>query len=449
MNRLLRDEDTIRRRLLDDDAGAGDVPVEVPGVQVPEPGGEADADPEPELRTPEMIAEPPAESTGGLRRLSRPGLHKVMQALYAAGTSKPLDRSFWDEPKDVLATKSDPLLAIKEQLYQARIDKLKQPAAGAKPPVDETPAIQALFALRPDIAEKISPELAKQTGVKNLKDFTGAADRKAGQMLADSDRDASRESVQKRYDTTSLKELGKISSKYGGLVESLRRIDELAPGILHGQVPEQYSLDAGERLLGALRGPTQGWTANLMTPDAVALQGAIDNMSDLLIRARTGAVINDQEFANYKKLLNTAVLAGPKAVAAVMPLFRREIRARMASEQSPYFLSNPEGFNEWLNETRGLSYKDQLFDERTQNGQSANNDAREATADEVKALGSEAAEALKSAVPTEIRIREPKTAPAGGKVLMRNPKTGETARVDRADIEAARLDGFVEVPGGR
>ena len=424
MQRLIRDEDTLRRSLLDEtgeDPEAVEIPAGTSAVSAgaldrvfggldagaaPAPAPAADPD---VLSTPQRLpeSEPAAESRG----LSRAGLGKVMQALYAAGTSKPLDASFWAPPKDPKT--SDPLLAVKEELLRARIAKLQQPTGpGGKPKVDASPAIKALYALRPDLAEKLPLEQALGVGdFDDVKDMVGATDRKTGQVLGDEARTASRQlaergqqAVQRRFDAGQLEKMGTFSEKLVGLTESMKQIERLAPGLLYGDVPQDYKLGDLQRVLADI---PLGLGKRVMNPDAIALKGALDNLTDLLIRARTGAVINDQEFANYRNLLGTAIGAGPQAVAAVLPLFRREIAGRIKMKQLPLELSNPEAFEEWRG-AGGLSYKDAIFADRDpQPLAEPPPDFRPATLDELKGLGAEALKKLQDALPTKIRISPP------------------------------------------
>jgi hypothetical protein len=533
MNRLLRDEDTLRRRILDDDAGAGDVPVEVPGVRVPEPGGEADADPEPELRTPEMIAEPPAESTGGLRRLSRPGLHKVMQALYAAGTNKPLDRSFWDEPKDVLAAKSDPLLAIKEQLYQTRIDKLKQQPPG-KSVQDDAAARQAIVATRPDVIEKLgNGDIEKGKALALLVPAETLMKIAAGSLQVDKFGEQKTQNVrrakefaarysaniwaangvQDRASQQMLKTYGEAIKADVPIVSTLEQIDrstfkEMPDGsvvsLARGWVPKDVdtktvpTLDEWSRLKLNLM---PGGSGTQVTPDdKVHLLSQVKMLYEMFARGLAGAQFTPEEMKRFATILNDASNSSEQAMAMSIDLVRRvtadKLRHREAEVTGPGGVSE-QGWREFA-ARGGITTRMPLFSDIYD---APLEEAGRVPAPRLSDFGLDPTagpNATPPAVGTDVTVLEPEQttresprprlparpaqtqrpapaprpttersfgsaikglassaiealggAPSDGKVLMSNPKTGETARVDRDDIEAARLDGFVEVPGGR
>lgn len=389
--------------------------------------------------------------------------NRLIENLYLASVRKPLNFAPYEEDK---AKNSDPLLGLKAQLLQARIAKAGQaPAAAAKTPkeqADLTAIKQAIISSRPDLVKAFGGG-DENLGRERIMALNSLDELKSGsgifnQALTNENADLSRalaeknsNRVQKRFEMGDLNKLGEISEPFAGLQSSLREIDRLAPGILHGKVPDNFSLSAPETVLNALGKYTAGLTKRAMDPKSVALAGAVHNFMDQLIRLRSGKAITDQEYADYKNMLNTAALAGGDAMAQVLPMFRRELHNRMRARQASFYLNNPEAFDEWAKETGALTYKDPLFQERDAPAAAA----AEAPPVDVQTQATEPTpeqlQALESAAPgSQIRVPPPAAAkpPAGAKVPMINRKTGERVRVLLQDVKDAIADGFEELTGG-
>lgn len=444
MNRFLRDDEKLRLDLLSEignpladrlslDPQAQTEPAVDPLVGrlalVPE-------DDQLGLETPARISDPhtpgprlsqPVAKAPEARSAANPeAFDRVMQGIYHAGTGTPLPASFHQRDK------GDLLLDVKRRLYEAQIAKAGRPTGAAGDPFKDPDSRQSIATQestltgRPDVVESAGgPERLKRLSHNQIKDIAtmldrdrGLTDTIRGRKVSEEDRDLSRDLaargqklVQNRWDAGMIEKLGEKSAKYAGLTQTMKKIDQLAPGIMQGKVPEGYALDDWQRFLTDV--VPAGGGKRFANTDAIKLQGAYDLMQDLIVRMRTGAVINDQEFASYKKALNAAWAAGPQAFAAVLPLYRQEIGARLGAVQAPYYLNNPEAFNEWAKEARMVSYRDPLFADLADEdapvlGGGGGADATEVDPAEVsRALGTEATERLQSDIPTTMTVKPP------------------------------------------
>lgn len=484
MNRFLRDDEKLRLDLLSEignpladrlslDPQAQTEPAVDPLVGrlalVPE-------DDQLGLETPARISDPhtpgprlsqPVAKAPEARSAANPeAFDRVMQGIYHAGTGTPLPASFHQRDK------GDLLLDVKRRLYEAQIAKAGRPTGAAGDPFKDPDSRQSIATQestltgRPDVVESAGgPERLKRLSHNQIKDIAtmldrdrGLTDTIRGRKVSEEDRDLSRDLaaqgqklVHQRWSAKEMHELGDKTSKYSELVHAMKKIDELAPGIMFGEVPEGYALNDWQKFLTQVE-PT-GLGKRYANVEAVKLQGAYHLMKELITRMRTGAVINDNEEDNFNKALNMAWAAGPQALAAVLPMYRQALGDKLAAFQAPYYLQDEDQFQRWAKESRNLTYKDPFFS----GGSSASSPESETPADATevdpaeaaRALGTEAAERLQSDIPTTMTVKPPApsstTAPSLtiGKPQMqrKQPKPGDQIKRPDGSVWLVGEDG--------
>lgn len=115
-------------------------------------------------------------------------------------------------------------------------------------------------------------------------------------------------------------------AKVSPIVSSLERIEQLLPGSTSGGA-QSGGADAWSRTVTNLPG---GWGSWLATDKGLSLTKEVQNLRDVVKRARSGAAITDQEEQAYLRLIDDAALSDPRALAIGLDVVRREVGQKLA-----------------------------------------------------------------------------------------------------------------------
>lgn len=141
-------------------------------------------------------------------------------------------------------------------------------------------------------------------------------------------------SVDNRYINTSVQKLGEKTSKaFSQFAEAFSKVEERAPGLIGGKVPEGFEVSASDRY--ALNMPG-GLGTRFISPKTQDLLTAVKNVRDLLSRDRSGAVLNDHEVEHYRSLIGDQVASDPQAMANGLRQIRDGIAQKLRDLQLPY-----------------------------------------------------------------------------------------------------------------
>lgn len=129
-----------------------------------------------------------------------------------------------------------------------------------------------------------------------------------------------------------LKDLSQATDKalFSDALDALQTMEGLVPGVTFGEAPKAIpATGLGERLLAGVG--LRGW----MGPKEAEARQALENLRDVVKRARSGAAISASEEKNYLGMLGDQALASPQAMATALSQFRRTFGQRLAGLQSP------------------------------------------------------------------------------------------------------------------
>lgn len=129
--------------------------------------------------------------------------------------------------------------------------------------------------------------------------------------------------------------LGQATTKapFADLQKALEALDGLAPGIIYGDTPAENPLSTGDRVLNAL---PWGVGDRFMGDKAIQYKANLQNLRDLITRARSGAAINESEERHYLSLLGDDILSDPRRAAAGINAVRRGIAQKLRDAQLAY-----------------------------------------------------------------------------------------------------------------
>lgn len=461
-NRWLQDEEQRKRDALAETGMAADeYEPYVPDLVDPAP--EEPAVPEPEVSVPpDLVDAPPvaAQADDGIGASLAEMAKRVLTAKRTAKSdrvSSDIYHTFAGSPipERKAAAGVDGLTPWKLELLKAQIAKTKaNTKGGAGGPKLLAAAYQALNPNSPIPPELINqmeddtvkPLFAATTAVGNLgvrrenttnsnadrdRKFSenvrqfglnyamkerGADQRDRGLDISQTGQDL----VGERYDNTTLQKLQTTSTAFAPMVQTLKAIDKIEPGIYNENLPpgEQAGLDNWARLLRAL--PKSAGTG-FMKPQEVALKTALQRLQGLMLKDQSGATVTDSEREQFKQMFGDALLAGPQAAKIALNIFRREIGAKLAAAQVGYEDVIPAHFDRYV-KRGGPSYQDPIFSDLMADREDPTaglmppvpggmQEVEEVSKeDAAAALGLEAAGALAGDAPVQIRV-PPKPAP--------------------------------------
>lgn len=129
--------------------------------------------------------------------------------------------------------------------------------------------------------------------------------------------------------------LGQATSKapFGDLQSALGALDGLSPGIIYGDAPEESPMGLTDRMLNRV---PMGAGERFMDDKSIKYKSELQNLRDLITRARSGAAINESEEAHYLSLLGDDVLSDPRRAAAGINAVRRGIAQKLRDAQAAY-----------------------------------------------------------------------------------------------------------------
>lgn len=150
--------------------------------------------------------------------------------------------------------------------------------------------------------------------------------------------DAARAKAEAQAQENALKrgeKLGQATTKapYGELQQALEGLDELAPGLIYGDESAQTPLSTKDRMVNAL---PFGAGDRLMSDKALQYKSNLQNLRDLITRARSGAAINASEERHYLSLLGDDILSDPRRAAAGINAVRQGIGQKLRDAQLAY-----------------------------------------------------------------------------------------------------------------
>lgn len=138
------------------------------------------------------------------------------------------------------------------------------------------------------------------------------------------------ENAQKRSE-----KLGQATTKapFADLQKALESLDELAPGLIYGDGNAENPLSTGDRVLNAL---PYGSGDRFMGDKAIRYKANLQNLRDLITRARSGAAINESEERHYLSLLGDDILSDPRRAAAGINAVRQGVGQKLRDAQLAY-----------------------------------------------------------------------------------------------------------------
>jgi len=122
------------------------------------------------------------------------------------------------------------------------------------------------------------------------------------------------------------------AAKVSPIVASLQRIEQILPGSTTGGASASGA-DAWSRAIVNAPGGFGSW---LSTDKGIALTREVQNLRDVVKRARSGAAITDAEEASYLRLIDDAALSDPRALAVGLDIVRREVQQRLVDLNAGY-----------------------------------------------------------------------------------------------------------------
>lgn len=136
-------------------------------------------------------------------------------------------------------------------------------------------------------------------------------------------------------DPKMLERLGQATTKapFADLQKALEALDGLAPGLIYGDGSAENPLSTGDRVLNAI---PFGAGDRFMGDKAIQYKANLQNLRDLITRARSGAAINESEERHYLSLLGDDILSDPRRAAAGINAVRQGIGQKLRDAQLAY-----------------------------------------------------------------------------------------------------------------
>lgn len=301
---------------------------------------------------------------------------------------------------------SDPLLALKKQLYEAKIRNAQVGPSGK--PVDEEmrQAILRQKLASAGLAEANTAAVPGRLGVseggldlrirqalekaaKDKRDFEAKEKHLATNEALAADKFANGKD---QFITSKIQEMGHRTQKLAPVVNGLQAINgKLPPGGI-----TKFLQDVNQGLAGRI------------TPEADAqYRQAWNQVTSSYRNGLYGAALTDNELKEADKLFGAGMSYSPEALARGIDLVRGATHRQLASYQSRLASEYPEDFTWYKNDTRDTTFQNPVFADLNQEGGPAS--AAPPLPDEqiVQEVGTEGLEALKSDVPTTIRVPPP------------------------------------------
>lgn len=169
-----------------------------------------------------------------------------------------------------------------------------------------------------------------------------------------------RSAVQARFDGTQLAGYSKAINDLVPLTANLQEIDNIQPGLIRGKADGLTSANWFEmKAKGAL---PKGLGTQLEPAQESKLRSATLLLAQRYVRPMAGANFTESEQAQFAKILNDALLAGPEAQAAAIDLIRRETHRKLVEKESAYrtIVSDPAVWKAYQT-IGGLTSNDPVF----------------------------------------------------------------------------------------
>lgn len=282
---------------------------------------------------------------------------------------------------------------------------------------------------------------------------------------------AAQQAVNDRKNVERTDKLGAlpINARLGEYITALATFDQLAPGFVEGKV-DQYKTSPWDNAMTSKLATsiTGGGSEYLAGDKAVALNKAFQNMKDMVMRDRTGAVINASEQPFYENLFSSLINSPPAAKAdAIRQLYAaiyRNLKQRQASMLQPTAAGMPSPLDLY-EQQGGVTFRDPIFARFADSQSQMTGTAPQVTPGQVPGIVKQRVEdtaqklapitdAVKPAINAVRDVAEPIlngigdptgiTRPAGGVAPANNkypktavnPKSKESLQVDSAEEEA-------------
>jgi hypothetical protein len=283
------------------------------------------------------------DSTGEAGGMAARNLEKQMQEAesYAKAVATGQERE-WRQKMEVeklaLAKEKakpqvDPLLDEKRAKLQAEVDRLRRPKAGMDPMEQKRRELQLKL-----MEKKLNEEKGPGHGSE-------VAQVRREQLQYQKERNQERD----------VEQLSGITGKMdaGGVLSVLKDMERIAPGVTLGKQPKSIPGFTRQERIG--RGMPWGSGDWLVSEGGKAMQQHVENLRDMLLRARSGAAITESEYTRLSRIVGGVDLfESPQRLAQGLANFRKAFGETLRDKQI--------GFKDNLADFEGTKYTDFLPD---------------------------------------------------------------------------------------
>lgn len=167
------------------------------------------------------------------------------------------------------------------------------------------------------------------------------------------------DSIGGRHINNALIGMGNKVANVAPIIQTLQRIESVAPGYTRGLVPPGAATSDWERF------KTKARVGKRFTSEqALALQQGVAFLAQEVRHGMYGAALSPYEREDFSKIFDDSLRAGPEVQAIAVDLFRQNTGAKLRSLQS-VFGSRPQfqaPFDAWRAESGDLSYRNPVFE---------------------------------------------------------------------------------------
>jgi hypothetical protein len=179
-------------------------------------------------------------------------------------------------------------------------------------------------------------EQAAWTSANRVSTSEGASDGSEQDGIAD------------RFGKNKIYDLSKFMEGVAPTMRNYMRLEQLAPGLVMGKVPQNIENWDQEQFTGEVLRKFGG--RRLANNQVEAINQTVNDIAQQLRHDRYGAALTPQEAENWLRVFDTSFRSGPEAQAIALNAFRQNLGARVDSKLAYGRAFEPEKLNQYLNE---------------------------------------------------------------------------------------------------